>query len=400
MNDVIRLTENETSHVLLEVGSVASSSRRGPRLPYSAEQRRSLTALVGSVARAAIGAGQVLINGDTVKLVMHPELQEALKAGTAKFSESGGSMAANVMSSEGKGIVGNVRFKPADAAKLANIAGAAWQVAAVITAQHFMQEISGKLTELNVGLRSIAAFLDNQQNARLAAAQDTLHRDLRVYVADPTSEEDRRILADSLRRVFELAKENCLLRVKTISGLVATITEKNADDVWKQAEREARSYLFALTVGAEALAAARVAGQTKHRITEFSDSFEQSLRDFREVLDALGDQYQHHLDQHQPAKPDARPLWQHVVFPVGAAHLIRDHLQNRRHWRWKGVAVTAQQGADEFADVVDAMGAYIQTATGPSALLASGAEPMSLFTVLNGKGEVVEVYLERDTVLS
>lgn len=397
MDETPRFRIENDGDVLLEVQSVGTEAR-GSRLPYSEQNRRSLSRLVDAAVRTAVESGRYLVSGDTVKLVIKPELQAALKAGTARPSFKDGTYAANLIhtgADQGKGIAGNLRFEPAQAAKVANIAGAVWQVAAVVTAQHYMHEIDGKLRTLTDGVRGISEFLNNQQNAALAAAQDTLRRDLQVYLADPTSEEDRRLLTESVHKVFELAQENCILRTTTMQGMVREMEATDTDAAWSRAQPEAQAFLFALSVGAEALAACKIAGQSETRFGAFQNSFESSLSAFRQMVNDLSTLYQRRLQDHSPAEWGERPLWQETL-PHNLVRRVQHHRQDRRHHHWREVVEQAQQGSEEVIAALEAVGESIQSIGQTQALPTSSGEELPLVVVLNGSGEVKEVYLSAD----
>lgn len=397
MSEKTRFTVENDEGVLLEVESV-EAEEKGTRLPHSEQQKRLLSQLVDVAVRTAVTSGQYLVNGDTVKLVIKPELQAALKAGTARYSTRSGTYAANVLhksAEHGKGIAGNVRFEPAQAAKLANVAGAAWQVAAVVTAQHYMHEIDSKLSALNDGVRSISEFLNNQQNAALAAAQDTLRRDVQVYLADPTSEEDRHHLTDSIHKVFELAQENCFLRAKNMQGLIRNLETANKDETWTRAEPEAQAFLFALTVGAEALAACRIAGQSGARHNALRDSFEASAANFRGMVGELDTLYQQRLEDHRPADWGDRPRWQEAL-PNNLVRRVKHHRQDKQHHHWREAAERAQQGSRQLVMALDSVGQCVQGIGRAQVLTDSLNEQLPLVVVLNGSGEVEEVYLSAD----
>ena len=179
---------------------------------------------LGQSVRGAIPAYRVLFS---------PETMKGLQNGTLELVKSAGSslpVARNVATGQ---FVSTGRVVQLGGQGLA-IATAAWQVAAMITAQHFLAEIDAKLARIEGKLDEILHLIDSQMRGQLAAAMQMLAQYSETVKAGSLTEEDMQTICTKLEDFEHL----CLSLIETaereMAKREAEIRSLNPGWFWKR----------------------------------------------------------------------------------------------------------------------------------------------------------------------
>lgn len=148
-----------------------------------------------------------MTSGGTYRLVLSPELQAGLESGALTLARTRDGVSVMVRDATSTRFVGSGHLKPAEVARLANVAVAAWQVAPMVTQQHFLSEIDARLRDLAQDIKGLRDFLDNGRRAELAALHAQLRRDWDVGPELGETQAYRR-LGDSAQAVFTAAHQS------------------------------------------------------------------------------------------------------------------------------------------------------------------------------------------------
>jgi hypothetical protein len=132
-------------------------------------EARALTDLVTGVTKTGWRLGR-RAREQTYRLVPPPELAAGLRDGSLKWAEaSGGDASTLIKSSETGRIVGQGQPKRAAGAG-APIGPVAWEALAMVSQQHYLVEISSKLSALQAGVDEVLARGDDKNLAALRRA--------------------------------------------------------------------------------------------------------------------------------------------------------------------------------------------------------------------------------------
>jgi len=164
--------------------ATAQDVEGGIRLPPG--MAADLRELVGK--QALDGARRLLAGDRSLTVVLDPskDVRKKLKTGELVLTQAkdqSGRVLAQARDPKTGQLVEHIKLKPADGAKVAKTgtkaavagAAAAWQVAAIATQQHYLVEISGKLSGLEVGVSDIV----RRQIVEKASELKTTEEDLR-----------------------------------------------------------------------------------------------------------------------------------------------------------------------------------------------------------------------------
>ena len=131
--------------------------------------RRSLQPLMQR-APELLRVGQDMC-GKSFRLVFSPEVTRALNRGTLELVPSAGELLPVVRQAGGsKQFLKLGRAVSTGGIRLANVAAATWQIAAIATAQHFLTEINARLAGIEHGIDDIRIWLEEEKKADLRAA--------------------------------------------------------------------------------------------------------------------------------------------------------------------------------------------------------------------------------------
>lgn len=164
--------------------ATAQDVEGGIRLPPG--MAADLRELVGK--QALDGARRLLAGDRSLTMVLDPskDVRKKLKTGELVLTQAkdqSGRVLAQARDPKTGQLVEHIKLKPADGAKVAKTgtkaavagAAAAWQVAAIATQQHYLVEISGKLSGIELGVSDIV----RRQIVEKASELKTTEEDLR-----------------------------------------------------------------------------------------------------------------------------------------------------------------------------------------------------------------------------
>lgn len=115
------------------------------------------------------------------KVIFSPEITRALSRGTLELVPKGKEFLPMVRSAGGmKRFAGQGRLVLQNGVKLANVAAMTWQIASIVTAQHYLEMINAKLAGIERGVDDIRSWLEFEKKGELRAA---IHQLKEFYAA-------------------------------------------------------------------------------------------------------------------------------------------------------------------------------------------------------------------------
>lgn len=190
------MAQNNTQKSTVHIGRNVNARGRGPIQielvdSYSAkdsvqQDTSDIDTKLGPLFRGLIeGAklGKSLMSSDLYRLTFSPSATKALSDGTLSIVATEGGLRAWAVESGSHRIVEQGVLKSevfSKVAKGAAIAGAAWQILAMITAQKYLADINRQLAAIKVGLEAIRLHLEEDRDGRLIGNLEYLrsHADL------------------------------------------------------------------------------------------------------------------------------------------------------------------------------------------------------------------------------
>jgi len=107
----------------------------------------------------------------TYKLIFSPTVTRALNKGTLELVPSAGDLLPIARKvGDPKSFVKLGRVITTGGIRLANVAAASWQIAAIATAQHYLAEINARLAGIERGIDDIRTWLEEEKKGELRAA--------------------------------------------------------------------------------------------------------------------------------------------------------------------------------------------------------------------------------------
>jgi len=187
--------------LVVEITAAVEPDRRHAVL-LRGEAAAGVSSTLARATREGFALGRRAAGEPVYRLVPPKELREGLAKGTLRHATPNrGDASVLVKNSRSGRIAGKADLKRVRP----NVVGPAlWQAMAVATQQHYLVEISGKLTGIQQGVDEILARLDDQIHGRLAALAE-IADDARDHIARQGSLPDERLA--ELRTAATNAKE-------------------------------------------------------------------------------------------------------------------------------------------------------------------------------------------------
>jgi hypothetical protein len=199
----------------VERRSLVTPPRAGRSVALSKEQAGPVLDLLGSGARPLLGvAARKRASKGLYRLVPRAELAEGLKKHGYRYAKpSSGDATQQLLDSSGD-FVGRADLKAAGPSLMKLVGPAAWQVMAMATQQHYLVEISGKLSAIDAKLDELIARDEDRMLSAFDKARE-LAADAQPALAtgEPPSANRVRELGDQMHRVDDDWRE--LLRRTT-----------------------------------------------------------------------------------------------------------------------------------------------------------------------------------------
>ena len=259
-------------------------------LHLDADQMKSLGRLLQSSVRPLLEGGQ-MIGNNTYRIALSPELRTAVRDGVGTFRLLDGELTGTVISKETGRILGHGQLKPAQLAQFANVTMVLWQVAAVVTAQHFLAEINQELKGINRKLDNVQEFLETQAAGRILAHLKALQRGTQLLQLRTLDAEERFALQQDILGLVREAEGQIAQHALPFAPLreaLEAAKDFKPQEVQQAVQKYARhinTALFAARAYVTALSVAAHAGWATDRLLIHRDSVEELLNFLTETVD-------------------------------------------------------------------------------------------------------------------
>ncbi|AZI43430.1 hypothetical protein EHF33_12300 [Deinococcus psychrotolerans] len=387
---------DDSDLTLVEIEAVEPDSiaLRQP-LKTGAEHRAVLGQLLQLGMQGAVATQHAWKGGELYRMVVSPEMQKALNEGAVELVKSGKGLSGNIVNKQTREMAGRARFKPADAAKLANVATIAWQAAAMITAQHYLDEIDGKLEKITGQLSNIADFLEDKERAQLLSALQALKRGRQLLSAGHLQEHDLRVIEEDARQAFQIGEAQIEHRLLTIERMLqqAPAWDQAAQaKTLEQFGQQTQVLALALNTLAQAFAVGTAAGWSEGLANGYRSSAERTMERIQNSLSQI-----QALPLSPPAKLEVdrqRPVpWllrgpQQVISGVG--YQVETRFKQQRDRRQSLNEQALKQHVHPSLEQINELGEVLSHAS--RVALPDTATPLVLLARLDEQGQVVEVF--------
>ncbi|MCB9682170.1 MAG: hypothetical protein H6733_11955 [Alphaproteobacteria bacterium] len=167
------------------------------------------------------GATTAQVGETTTRLVFSPDVQAGLQSGAYKLiTDAKGTLAIARDAATGK-IVQQGRLVTGLSWATATVA--AWQVAAMVTAQHHLVALEARLAALESGLTAVRDWLEDKERSRVLAAGETAMEWLHTLQGGRATPQDVTLAAQRLDRADTDVREVMLLVESQLARVAAAI---------------------------------------------------------------------------------------------------------------------------------------------------------------------------------
>ncbi|AWN24279.1 hypothetical protein DKM44_14435 [Deinococcus irradiatisoli] len=272
-------------------------------LNLDTEQLGHFSRWMQGTVQPLLEAGQIISAGSTYRIVIDPKLQQRIIDGTAVLRSRNGNLTGTVVSTaaESKGqLLGFAELQIGQVAQIANMATVAWQVAAMVTAQHFLSEINQELKLVNRKLDDLLEFLETQAAGRIVGRLKALQRSTQLMQLRALDAEEVAVLKQDILLLVQEAEAQAAQYIMPFAPLKASLQNAKdfrAQDVEAAVQKYAKhlnTAVFAIRAYVNALSMAPHAGWAHDRlkihlesVEELIDFLDTTVDDFDRGLDAL-----------------------------------------------------------------------------------------------------------------
>jgi len=236
----------------------------------------------------------------TYRVAFSPAVTRSLKHGTLELVPSAHKLLPVARGvGKGKKFVAIGRVVEEGGVRFANIAAMGWQIAAMVTAQHFLEEINARLAGIERGIDDIRAWLENEKKGELGAAVDHLreyagaisrgqlnpHETTAIY-------NDLLALARQSNAIGKLAREMARHRLAELENInvrewMARSGSAERAIKWIKHNREVLELIFlAQSVRVLACQVAAMLPGDRQRLNERIENAKQEMREAQRLFDA------------------------------------------------------------------------------------------------------------------
>ena len=344
------------------------------------ERTRAVNDLVIRMGAAGLsGWGGV---NQTWRLVFSPETQAALDEGAAALMNSAKGGVYGDAVGAGHKVIEKGRLISEMTVNPAAVFAAAWQVLALITAQHYLAAIDERLANIEAGIEEIKDWLETEKLARLQANMAFMRGIQRSLLTGTFSERSLPALdgqlmdiwreSDAIRREF-LHQMDAAGRRYLDARLVNmwTVDDERALTLISEYERHSVSYQTALMVMMGVLylrsALPRCTGDVDQDLAWLQDQCTHAAQDHKKFLDVV-----------QERSSSLRPALEWV------------HPSSRER---QSVEVGAEGAKDRYSARAEELeGAMTQIRVSRTAIREASGKPLELAIEVDGSGKVRKAY--------
>jgi hypothetical protein len=193
----------------------------------------------------------------TYRLVFSPAVTRALNKGTLELVPSAGELLPVARKvGDPKKFVKLGRVITTGGIRLANVAAASWQIAAIATAQHYLAEINARLAGIERGIDDIRTWLEEEKKGELRAAVHLLREYYNAIARGELHEHEQAAIyhqLDDIERtclsIGELAREMSRRRLEELERIdIREWTDRGGSAEraikWVKHNREALDLIF------------------------------------------------------------------------------------------------------------------------------------------------------------
>jgi len=262
-------------------------------LQLDPQQVKAMSRLLQGTVQPLLQAAQSVqgMGSNTYRIVLSPELRKALQEGTGKFRLLNGELTGTVINKETGRILGNAQLLPSQMAQFANVTMIVWQVASMVTAQHFLAEINQELKGINRRLDDVQEFLETQAAGRILAQLKALQRGTQLLQLRALDADERSALQQDILQLVREAEAQIAQHALPFAPIQASLSaakDFKAQDVQQAIQSYARhlnTALFATQAYMTALAVAAHAGWATDRLHIHHGSVAELLTFLSDTLD-------------------------------------------------------------------------------------------------------------------
>ena len=304
MNFDFELKIQDGDDTLVQLQAALPIDFRGSALlNLDPEQVAQFSRWVQGTIQPLLTAGKIASDGNIYRIVLDPSLQKRIADGTAIFRNQNGNLTGTVISNlpGAKGqMLGFAELKLDQIAQLANVAAVAWQIAAMMTAQHFLAEIDHELKEINRKLDDLLEFLETQAAGRIVGRLKALHRSTQLMQRRALDKEEQGVLKHDILRLIQEAEAQAAQYVLPFSPIQASLENAkdfNPQEVQLAVQKYAKhlsTAIYAVRAYVTALSVAPHAGWARDRLDIHLESADEllaflasSVEDFDKGMDSL-----------------------------------------------------------------------------------------------------------------
>lgn len=391
-------SDDSADITLVEVEPISGFVPSQP-LKFDGQQRGVLNDLLQLAIRGAMVGNKLLMTGDTYRMVVSPEMQKALRSGKAVLDRSGRGLTGIIRDKRTGRFIGKADFAPAQVAKFANVVGIAWEVAAMVTSQHYLTEISGKLDDISGQVREVSRFMEDQAVAELLGSLQSLRRAQALLASGSLTDQERSLVNASVEAAFRAAEAQVEHRLIAITRLKQEAPAYDQATLSKKLEQiggNMKPLALALTTMIQATAVS-AAGDWSQGL---ADGYRRSaLEAFNRVRVSLAEV------QQLPLSPTARTelaTVRRVPWVLQGPKRIADEVGYRIDGRRQAQQRQRQERNQQALEVhvlpavtfIMELNTMLESPPPPSALSNETPLPLALVARVDAQGQVLEVYLD------
>jgi len=285
--------QNEQGDVLLHLREAQPLDLRDAQpLPLSAEQRQDLGFALQGAVKLAVGAAPALMHLQAYRLVLGPEMQQAMREGAKMMQVQGGLTGFVRDASTGK-ILGAGNFRPDQLARFANVATIGFQIAAFVTAQYYLHNINKELKSIDRKLDGLQEFLETQATGRLLARVKGVERSMRLMQLRTLDAEERAAAQGDVLGLIREAESQIAQHELPFAALEESLKKsdqfklEDAKRVLETHSKHMNTALFAAWTNIKALQLAIHLGWAQDRLQLHQEDLTRSLETLERATDVF-----------------------------------------------------------------------------------------------------------------
>lgn len=232
----IRL-EDADGTSLIRVAEAKSLDFRGAKA-FAADSGmlRGIGNALEAALRATGNMAPTLLQGETYRLILSPELQKAHHLGQIEYVKtSGEKFRAILRTIDGKEIAGHAELERASFLSLTNVAAIGFQVASVATAQYYLHQINSELKNISEQVQQVQEYLEEQALAKFTVKLKQVVNHIQLSNRRALSENEKKEALEDARESLSVALESLRQSTRAIEkeaqkDIAPKTSAKDADE--------------------------------------------------------------------------------------------------------------------------------------------------------------------------